>query len=100
MWLEVIQENFWRFILGFALIAVIFLGMCVQAQDTERPRRAVEASGFRFVTVRSGNAFASWHGCGSDDAISYTVDAVNVQGEKVRLLVCCGFLKSCTVRIP
>lgn len=55
---------------------------------------AVEKSGFRDVQL-DGRA---WMACSQHDSFTSHFTATNAQGQRVSGVVCCGFLKSCTVR--
>ena len=57
-------------------------------------RRALEGQGFTDVEF-DGYAL---YGCGDDDTFHTAFHAKNARGVSVSGLVCCGMLKSCTVR--
>jgi hypothetical protein len=71
--------------------AALLLTSCTDASST---RRTLEDSGFTDIRV-GGYAF---FGCSKDDTFSTTFSAKNPQGRAVNGVVCCGLLKSCTVR--
>ena len=85
------------------IIAGLVVGMGLVALavgDDSAPIRAAEAMGFTQVEVVSSSPFPQLNGCGDSDAVSHHVRAVNSQGRKVSLVVCCGaILKACTVRV-
>lgn len=39
-------------------------------------------------------------GCSSGDSVAHDATATNANGERVKVIVCCGVWKGCTVRVP
>lgn len=77
-------------LIRFALLTVLLAG-CTAEDDS---RRALESSGYSDIEV-GGYA---WLSCGKDDSFSTRFTAKNPAGQTVSGAVCCGWLKSCTVR--
>ena len=75
----------------YTLIAALALVACT---DDDNTRRTLRAQGFRDIET-TGYAF---FGCGDNDAFKTGFRAKNVNGESVEGVVCCGWLKNCTVR--
>lgn len=73
------------------LLAGILLAGCTAPGWS---REALEKSGY--TDIETGGY--SWFGCGKDDEFSTKFSAVNPAGVRVSGVVCCGLLKSCTVR--
>jgi hypothetical protein len=78
---------------------VLLRGSCV---DKEVAIHAATVEGYTDVKVTDRHDFlAAWYGCSGSDAVGFEVSATNVKGERVKLLVCSGWLiKAATVRIP
>lgn len=74
-----------------ALLAIVGMGACTNA---DKSRTTLEKSGYTDITI-GGHSYFS---CGSDDAYSTKFTAKNPAGSKVEGTVCCGWLKSCTIR--
>ena len=70
--------------------------------DSGEALKAVSVSGYtQGKVIREHRLFVSLEGCSKSDSAGFEVDALNMQGKPVRLLVCVGWpLKSATVRIP
>jgi hypothetical protein len=78
----------------FAVVAVvgaIFFGACDQPTAS---RHALESQGITDVVITGHDFF----GCGKEDVSSVGFTGKNPQGHHVKGQVCCGWLKSCTVR--
>jgi hypothetical protein len=82
-----------------AIPLVLLRGGCV---DKEVAIHAATVEGYTDVKVTDRHDFlAAWHGCSGSDAVGFEVSATNVKGDRVKLLVCSGWLiKAATVRIP
>ncbi len=78
------------------VFAVLFLGfVCIPGCTApEWTKETAEKAGFTEVSV-GGYA---WFGCSGDDMFQTRFAGKNAQGVPVTGVVCCGFLKSCTVR--
>lgn len=68
--------------------------MLISCTDDSRTRQTLEDSGFTEVTVGGYDFFA----CSKDDTYHTSFTAKNSRGKVVSGTVCCGVLKSCTVR--
>ena len=55
---------------------------------------AAEASGIADPEIEGW----AWFGCSEEDTFSYKVSGTNVRGDDITATVCCGIVKSCTVR--
>ena len=55
---------------------------------------AAEASGIASPEIEGW----AWFACSEDDTFSYKVSGTNVRGDDITATVCCGIVKSCTVR--
>jgi hypothetical protein len=99
-------------ILGF--IAFTFIGACyayfLACSDNNTASvgnsgsdnaqvNAIRSMGFRNINLIS-NAPKVMFTCGKEDTVftSSAFSATNLAGEKVSGVVCCGFLKGCTIR--
>lgn len=60
----------------------------------EWSRVALTSQGF--TDIQMGGYM--WFACGRDDGFSTSFAAKNTLGQRVEGVVCCGLLKSCTVR--
>ena len=56
--------------------------------------RALTDAGYTDIVVTGWSPFS----CGSDDTFSTGFEATNPRGEPVEGVVCCGWVKACTVR--
>lgn len=73
------------------VVLALLLGACTNEHDS---RHALEAQGFTEIELTG----YVWAACGEDDVFSTGFTAVNPAGRPVDGVVCCGALKSCTVR--
>jgi cytochrome oxidase Cu insertion factor (SCO1/SenC/PrrC family) len=76
------------------LLAIILLAGCT---DTGRATEILREEGYTRVEI-TGYEF----GCGEDDSTSTGFRAVNLAGNHVHSVVCCGYTgcsKACTVRL-
>lgn len=67
-----------------------------------RARKAAELM-LREVQFEGGADpfFVSWQGCSKNDSLVYKASGLNASGERVKIVVCCGWaLRGCTVRVP
>jgi hypothetical protein len=62
--------------------------------DERGSQRALEAHGFDNISLQG---YAFW-GCGERDSFKTRFRAKNVKGQWVTGVVCCGWMKDCTVR--
>lgn len=75
------------------LVAVVALGLA-GCTDDSGARRTLESSGYTDIQVGGWSPMA----CDEKDTFTNTFEATNPQGKRVHGVVCCGLLKSCTVR--
>jgi hypothetical protein len=76
---------------GRWVLGLLFLAACT---DEPASRKALESQGFTDIRFTGYEAFA----CSEDDGFHTGFTAKNPQGRQVSGVVCCGLLKSCTVR--
>lgn len=76
------------------LAAVVAMSMLCSCTDEDGTRRALEKQGFTDIRTE-GYAF---YACSDNDNYATKFTAKNPNGQTVSGVVCCGVLKSCTVR--
>ena len=74
----------------FAL-ATLTLASCT---DEDVTKKVLTEDGYKDIEIQ-GHA---WIGCGKDDTFKTKFTAINPAGNKVTGVVCCGFMKECTIR--
>jgi len=74
-----------------AKLGVTFAGGCC---DHDGSMKALRGSGYTDITLGKYDFFS----CGQGDAFSTHFKAKNPLGQVVEGTVCCGLLKSCTIR--
>lgn len=67
------------------------LACCTSAEPS---RKALEGAGYSKIELKGWSAF----GCSDDDAFRTRFSAVGPTGKPVEGVVCCGWLKNCTIR--
>lgn len=78
-----------------AAFVIVTMGLLsLSCTNESGSRRALEAQGFTEIQF-TGH---SWFTCGKEDSFSTGFRAKNPRGQQVSGTVCCGWLKSCTVR--
>jgi len=84
-------------LLFMMLIIANFRGCLLNPGDA---RRALEEQGYKDPVVEEQHiCFAGFRGCSGSDAAAFDVEATNVLGKRVKLLVCAGWpFKGLTVR--
>ncbi len=75
-------------------IAAVLALPLLACTNEEKARSVLDKQGFTEVTF-TGYAFSA---CSEDDVSHTGFRAKNPQGKEVEGVVCCGWLKSCTVR--
>lgn len=83
----------WRIVLSLLAI-VISVTVAPSCTDEEKTRSTLEKAGFS--EVETGGY--SWFECGKGDSFHTKFRARNPAGEMVDGVVCCGWMKSCTIR--
>jgi hypothetical protein len=78
-----------RTLLGIWLTLSLFA-----CTDEAQTIHALTSSGFNNIQI-TGYA---WFGCSDSDTFHTAFTATNPVGQRVSGIVCCGYLKSCTVR--
>jgi major membrane immunogen (membrane-anchored lipoprotein) len=74
---------------------IIALALLLTAcTDEDKTRRTLEESGFTDITTGGYDFMA----CSDSDSFHTHFTATNAQGRRVKGTVCCGWIKSCTVR--
>lgn len=68
--------------------------VCGGCDANDEVREVLEPQGFTDINPTGYEFFA----CGKDDSFNSGFTATSVTGERVSGVVCCGLLKSCTVR--
>lgn len=82
-------------IASLGIIALVVLGpLLVACTDETRARQVLDEQGFEDVRFTG----YVWAACSDDDATHTGFVAKNAKGKQVSGVVCCGWLKSCTVR--
>ena len=76
------------------IAAVVIAPLLVACTNEPRAREVLDEQGFTDVTITG----YVWAACSDDDATHTGFTATNPKGKKVSGVVCCGWLKSCTVR--
>lgn len=76
------------------IVTMFLLALFVGCTDDQKARSVLQKQGFTNITI-TGYVFAA---CSDDDYTHTGFEAKNAQGQPVSGVVCCGFLKSCTVR--
>jgi len=74
------------------LLTALLLTACT---DSKTAHEVLDAEGYTNVKTTGYDAFA----CSKDDMSATGFTATSVAGRRVEGVVCCGLLKSCTVRI-
>lgn len=77
----------------FALLLPLLL-TCGGCTDDVNTRRTLNSAGYTDIQTRG----YGWFSCGKGDDFATEFTAKNPQGRYVDGVVCCGFLKSCTIR--
>jgi hypothetical protein len=77
-----------------SIIALLVTVALVGCTDENATRRTLQDSGF--TEIQTGGY--AWFACSEDDAFHTAFTATNSAGKPVSGVVCCGWLKSCTVR--
>ncbi len=83
----------WRVI----VLAVVLMGLMIAVlgcEDADRARATLEDYGFTNINVGGYEPFT----CGDDYTFSNEFEATNPQHRRVHGVVCCGYLKGCTVK--
>ena len=73
------------------MLSLLFLA-CTVSQD--KVTEVLAPQGFTHVQVDS----YAWLGCSKDDTFKSDFTAVSRDGTPVEGVICCGVIKSCTVR--
>lgn len=87
----------WPALVIFALNVPIISSLTLLAGcgvDEETLNEKVRAAGFTDVHPQGYVFF----GCGNNDTFHEEFTAVNAQGHRIKGVLCCGWLKNCTVR--
>jgi hypothetical protein len=82
-----------KFIVLSALVAVLTLFL-VGCTAPDRAQATLKKSGYTDITIGGHDYFS----CSRDDYSSTHFKAKNPVGQSVEGTVCCGLMKSCTVR--
>lgn len=77
-----------------AFLFFVLFTLCSACTDEDAARSALTKQGFTDINV-GGYAFMS---CSDDDTFKTKFSAKNPNGVRVDGVVCCGIMKSCTVR--
>lgn len=73
---------------------ILFSPLAVACTSEARAREVLDEQGFTDVEMTG----YVWAACSDDDVTHTGFRATNPKGRKVEGVVCCGWLKSCTVR--
>jgi hypothetical protein len=86
---------------NFILPLVLVLLSGCDDNGPDRTCRTVRTAGYNGCNITEEFEWtARTNGCGQGDTYGALVSTTNVTGTRVTVLVCCGYYKSCTVRIP
>lgn len=83
-------------------MALVFC-LCYGCDDngSDRTCRVVRTAGYSGCNITEEFRWApQTNGCGEGDSYGALVRTNNPAGTPVTVMVCCGYYKSCTVRIP
>lgn len=85
------------------IAAVVFFsiagGVAGNFVDDNKVQSVLTSQGFKDVQIADKKIFFVWmRGCDASDSASYTVDATNPVGQRVRVKVCSGYWKGATIR--
>lgn len=75
------------------ILTILLFALCA-CTDESASTRTLKDSGFTDIRLTGYSYFA----CSDDDTFHTGFTAKNSQGREVSGVVCCGWLKSCTVR--
>lgn len=78
----------------YKFLSLICLALLVGCTNEADSQRALENLGFTDIRFTGYDAFA----CSEDDTYHTGFTAKNIKGGTVSGTVCCGIMKSCTVR--
>ncbi len=67
--------------------------------NNDNPCHVASVYGFTNCQVTDESWASHNHGCSDDDNKAYEITATNVRGANVNLVVCCGVMKACTLRV-
>lgn len=82
----------------FAVITVLEINFGFGfAPSEEVARKAATTMGFRNISVTNKSRFFKMN-CGRGDIIQYDARATNSNNNSAEITICCGILKSCTIR--
>lgn len=81
-----------KFITIFAFITAVTLSACT-VSDSEA-RSVLKKAGYTNIEIGGYDMFA----CSDEDTFASQFTATNANGMKIHGTVCCGWLKSCTIR--
>lgn len=90
-------------LLFFIIAFLITTFSCVQGAfiNKESAIRTLNAHGFSEIEIVDHAWFVvGMRGCDTKDTARFTANALNPRGEKIKVYVCFGLLKSGTLRIP
>ncbi len=73
---------------------LILLVLCTACTAPDMTRETLRKAGYTDITTQGYDLFA----CGEDDTFATQFRAKNPAGATVNGTVCCGLLKSCTIR--
>ncbi len=72
---------------------------CGSFVDEGKALRAVKDDGYTDASITDRHVIVpGMFGCDDKDSVGFDVKATNVNGTKVKLIVCCGLIKACTIR--
>lgn len=80
------------------ILAAIIIPNVMQPSVEPRAIQALEDEGYSEVDIYDTGWGGAWNGCGDSDNRSAQFGALNVKGKRVEGVVCCGWMKGCTVR--
>jgi hypothetical protein len=76
-------------------IALVICFLLACTPDVAKATRILEGAGYTNIQLGGYTAFK----CSDDDGFNVAFTAVGVNGAPVEGAVCCGVIKSCTIRV-
>jgi hypothetical protein len=82
-------------LLSCAMVCLVaFASVCIGCTDDSSTRKTLQNAGYTDIQTTGYSMFS----CSDSDTFSTGFTAKNPKGVRVSGVVCCGLLKSCTIR--
>lgn len=75
-------------------LMIVCVVLCASCTDENASRSALTKQGFTDIKIEG----VAWWACGEGDSYATKFTAKNSNGMQVSGAVCCGVVKSCTIR--